>query len=113
MAVPRKPSQRKSASTPAPELESVRQPPDPPADDEEPVPSLKSGEEAEEDEEEEKDDWEGEPGSPSAQSESPSPADRREVDELTDRIFASVLSRYGWEQHGDRIEHVGEDRRRR
>lgn len=38
--------------------------------------------------------------------------DPREVDNLTDRIFAAVLSRYGWERRGDRIEHVGEERRR-
>jgi hypothetical protein len=39
--------------------------------------------------------------------------DRREVDRVTERIFAAVLSRYGWEQHGNRIEHVGEEDRRR
>jgi hypothetical protein len=39
-------------------------------------------------------------------------SDAREIDSLTDRIFASVLSRYGWERHGNRIEHVGEERPR-
>ncbi|MFB3815058.1 MAG: hypothetical protein ACE14L_13195 [Terriglobales bacterium] len=34
--------------------------------------------------------------------------DPREVDNLTDRIFASVLSRYGWVKQNGRIEHVGE-----
>ncbi len=34
--------------------------------------------------------------------------DPREVDSITERIFGSVLSRYGWERHGSRIEHVGE-----
>jgi hypothetical protein len=33
--------------------------------------------------------------------------DPREVDNLTERIFRSVLSRYGWESHGGRIEHIG------
>lgn len=37
-------------------------------------------------------------------------SDSREIDSLTDRIFGSVLSRYGWERHGNRIEHVGEER---
>jgi hypothetical protein len=37
----------------------------------------------------------------------PHEPDPREVDNLTERIFRSVLSRYGWERHGDRIEHVG------
>jgi hypothetical protein len=40
-------------------------------------------------------------------------SDSREIDSLTDRIFGSVLSRYGWERHGNRIEHVGEERQRR
>ena len=39
--------------------------------------------------------------------------DPRAVDNLTDRIFGSVLSRFGWERHGNRIEHVGEERSRR
>ncbi len=39
--------------------------------------------------------------------------DPRLVDSLTDRIFASVLSRYGWEQRNGRIEHVGEERAHR
>jgi hypothetical protein len=34
--------------------------------------------------------------------------DPREVDNLTDRIFDSVLSRYGWKSQDGRIEHVGE-----
>jgi len=38
--------------------------------------------------------------------------DSRAVDDVTDRIFGAVLSRYGWERHGNRIEHVGEVRRR-
>jgi hypothetical protein len=38
--------------------------------------------------------------------------DPGEVDNLTDRIFTSVLSRFGWERHGSRIEHVGEERQR-
>lgn len=42
-----------------------------------------------------------------------SESDSREIDSLTDRIFGSVLSRYGWERHGNRIEHVGEERQRR
>ena len=37
----------------------------------------------------------------------PQEPDPREVENLTDRIFGAVLSRYGWERHGDRIEHVG------
>jgi hypothetical protein len=37
----------------------------------------------------------------------PQEPDPREVENLTDRIFGSVLSRYGWERHGDRIEHIG------
>jgi hypothetical protein len=36
--------------------------------------------------------------------------DPHAVDDLTDRIFGSVLSRYGWERHEGRIEHVGEPR---
>lgn len=39
--------------------------------------------------------------------------DSREVDSITERIFSSVLSRYGWERRGERIEHVGEERRNR
>jgi hypothetical protein len=39
--------------------------------------------------------------------------DSREVDSITDRIFSSVLSRYGWERRGERIEHIGEERRNR
>ncbi len=42
----------------------------------------------------------------------PEEPDPRVVDSVTDRIFASVLSRYGWEKHNGRIEHVGEERRR-
>jgi len=37
----------------------------------------------------------------------PQEPDQREVDNLTERIFRSVLSRYGWERHGSRIEHIG------
>jgi len=33
--------------------------------------------------------------------------DPREVENMTERIFRSVLSRYGWERHGGRIEHIG------
>lgn len=43
----------------------------------------------------------------------PREPDPREVDDLTDRIFQTVLARYGWEQHGGRIEHVGSRRERR
>ena len=39
--------------------------------------------------------------------------DPRAVDDVTDRIFGAVLSRYGWERHGNQFEHVGEVRRRR
>ncbi len=39
--------------------------------------------------------------------------DPQAIDDLTDRIFGSVLSRYGWQRHGNRIEHVGEARARR
>jgi hypothetical protein len=34
--------------------------------------------------------------------------DPREIDSLTDRIFGSVLSRYGWDIQNGHIEHVGE-----
>jgi len=112
MAVPRKILKRKSASTPALELVAAPHPPEPTPDDDESVLSLKSGEEVEM-EEEQNNNWYNEAGSQLTQAESLSPADRREVDQLTDRIFSAVLSRYGWEQHGNRIEHVGEDRRRR
>ena len=44
---------------------------------------------------------------------SPSEPDPREVDDLTDRIFDSVLSRYGWKSQDGRIEHVGEPTRPR
>ncbi len=44
---------------------------------------------------------------------SPHEPDPREVESITDRIFASVLSRYGWERHEGRIEHVGEEARPR
>jgi len=37
--------------------------------------------------------------------------DPRVVESVTDRIFSSVLSRYGWERQDGRIEHVGEDLR--
>ena len=37
----------------------------------------------------------------------PHEPDPREVDNMTERIFRSVLSRYGWERHGSRLEHVG------
>jgi hypothetical protein len=37
----------------------------------------------------------------------PQEPDPREVENVTDRIFRSVLSRYGWESHGGRIEHIG------
>ncbi len=39
--------------------------------------------------------------------------DPREIDNMTDRIFDSVLSRFGWRQHEGRIEHVGETARQR
>ena len=39
--------------------------------------------------------------------------DQQEIDSLTDRIFGSVLERYGWSFQGGRVEHVGEDARRR
>jgi hypothetical protein len=40
----------------------------------------------------------------------PHEPDPHEIDDLTDRIFGSVLSRYGWARHDGRIEHVGEPR---
>jgi hypothetical protein len=43
----------------------------------------------------------------------PHEPDPREVENVTDRIFKSVLSRYGWELHDGHIEHVGEEHRRR
>jgi hypothetical protein len=49
-----------------------------------------------------------------ADAHSPHEPDPREVDSMTDRIFGSVLSRFGWERHDGRFEHVGErDRQRR
>ena len=115
MAVPRKNSKRKSASAPSAEPTSAPFPLDPLADDEEPVLSLKSDEDADPgDEAGERDDWEDDDvGVQASPGDSTAVADRREVDQLTERIFSAVLSRYGWEQHGNRIEHVGEDRRRR
>ena len=38
--------------------------------------------------------------------------DPREIDSLTDRIFGSVLSRYGWEFQNGHIEHVGDEKHR-
>lgn len=38
--------------------------------------------------------------------------DPREIDSLTDRIFGSVLSRYGWEFQNGHIEHVGGENHR-
>jgi len=38
--------------------------------------------------------------------------DPREIDSLTDRIFGSVLSRYGWDIQNGHIEHVGEEHTR-
>jgi hypothetical protein len=46
-----------------------------------------------------------------ADAHSPYEPDPREVDMLTDRIFGSVLSKFGWERHDGRIEHVGEKKR--
>ena len=43
----------------------------------------------------------------------PNEPDPREVDTLTDRIFDSVLSRFGWKSQDGRIEHVGETSRTR
>jgi hypothetical protein len=43
----------------------------------------------------------------------PHEPDPREVENVTDRIFKSVLSRYGWELHDGHIEHIGEEHRRR
>jgi hypothetical protein len=43
----------------------------------------------------------------------PHEPDPREVESVTDRIFKSVLSRYGWELHDGHIEHVGGEHRRR
>jgi hypothetical protein len=49
-----------------------------------------------------------------ADTHSPHEPDPREVDMLTDRIFGAVLSRFGWERHEGRFEHIGEkDRQRR
>ena len=42
----------------------------------------------------------------------PHEPDPREVDNMTDRLFKTVLARYGWEQHGGRFEHVGHHSRR-
>jgi hypothetical protein len=38
--------------------------------------------------------------------------DPREIDNLTDRIFGSVLSRYGWQFEDGHIEHVGDQTQR-
>jgi hypothetical protein len=49
-----------------------------------------------------------------ADANGPYEPDPQEVDELTDRIFGSVLSRFGWEMHDGRLEHTGDrDRQRR
>jgi hypothetical protein len=49
-----------------------------------------------------------------ADSHTPYEPDPEEVDMLTDRIFGSVLSKFGWEKNEGRFEHVGEkDRPRR
>jgi hypothetical protein len=85
-------------------------------DNDETALSLVRANEAEEPEDEdgeEADDWGSDAASHLTPAEATSAADRREIDQLTERIFSAVLSRYGWEQHGDRIEHVGEVRRRR
>jgi hypothetical protein len=102
MAVPRRISKLKPQSAPASEPARVLRMPDPVMDESNSQPRVRD----------EDDDLEDEIAEFSQTAEASVP-DRREVDKLTERIFTSVLSRYGWEQHGNRIEHVGEEDRRR
>jgi hypothetical protein len=47
-----------------------------------------------------------------AETGEPTDPDPRSIDDLTDRIFDSVLSRFGWARHGERLVHTGEVRER-